>query len=454
MIVNCDLHCHSSHAGGAGSLDLLEIDQTMPLKGISLVGTGDCQYPPWNEYLKQTLKEIANSGIYELKKGSKTKFVLQTELVFTTKIQKRSKIAHVVFLFRDFNIVDDFILLLEEKWNIKIRGAKMGRPFVTCQNPEEIGNKINAILDLHPETECFPAHILTPSGVFGSNVRINCLEDFFAGCTDRIACVETGLSADPVILSLIPELEKRTWISNSDAHSAALNRIGREFTTFDIGNELNYENLIKAIRQNQVVRTAEFLPSEGRYFLTGHRELKWQPRDEETRKKRKMKNWHGKNEFCFYSPNHVPKDDKCPICSRELAIGVLQRAFEISHAQNGKRGLGDLKPNIPDYIHMVPLVEVIGYAYGIKSPTAKKVVSTYEKILYQLNTTECDFWFIDNSRIREKLKDEKRLINTLIDVKNGNFCFEPLGYDGTYGKLCVGKKHQLQDLLTISYELF
>ncbi|MFX0090951.1 MAG: endonuclease Q family protein [Candidatus Hodarchaeota archaeon] len=445
MEVNCDLHCHSSYAGGTGSLDLLKTDETMPLKGISLLGTGDCQYRPWNEFLKQTLKETPDSGIYELKQGSKTKFVLQTELVFTAKIQKKSKLAHVIFLFPNFDVLDEFIDVLEEKWGCK----NMGRPFVKCPTSEEVGNKINMILDLDTNVECIPAHVLTPSGVFGSNTRINFLEDFFANSSDRIKCVETGLSADPIILSLIPELEGRTWISNSDAHSPALNRLGREFTTFDFGNELSYPNLIDAIRRNRVVRTAEFLPSEGRYFLTGHRDVKWVPKDEETRKKRKSKNWHDKGEFCYYSPDLVPKDEKCPICGKRLTLGVLQRAIEINRTQNGTRKLGDLIPNSPHFIHMVPLVEVIAYAYGIKSPMAQKVVTTYNEILQKLDVTECDFWFIKNEQITEELKEEK-LVNTLLEVKNSNFRFEPLGFDGTYGKLVVGKKHTFQDFLGIS----
>ena len=40
---------------------------------------------------------------------------------------------------------------------------------------------------------------------------------------------------------------------------------------------------------------------------------------------------------------------------------------------------------------------------------------------------------------------EEELIKNIIEVRNGNFTFEPFGFDGTYGHLVIGEKHNYLD---------
>ena len=61
---------------------------TMPLKGIDVIGTGDCQFYIWNQILRNNLIEVDN-GIFKLEKFDQTNFVLQTELIFTVPIGKK-----------------------------------------------------------------------------------------------------------------------------------------------------------------------------------------------------------------------------------------------------------------------------------------------------------------------------------------------------------------------------
>ncbi len=112
MELAVDLHAHSVFAGGTQSLQLSpekmvmnrkiaishlkNTNKTMPLKGIDLIGTGDCQFSIWNEILKENLKET-DSGLFTLKTDDKVRYVLQTELILTAPIKKRSKIVHIVF---------------------------------------------------------------------------------------------------------------------------------------------------------------------------------------------------------------------------------------------------------------------------------------------------------------------------------------------------------------------
>ncbi|MCK5183389.1 MAG: hypothetical protein KAQ95_03710, partial [Candidatus Heimdallarchaeota archaeon] len=66
----CDLHSHSSYAGGTGSLDLRTAVDNMPKKGVRVVGTGDCLYPPWLTILKDQLVDEDEDGVFELKNAT------------------------------------------------------------------------------------------------------------------------------------------------------------------------------------------------------------------------------------------------------------------------------------------------------------------------------------------------------------------------------------------------
>ena len=437
MLINIDLHYHSGYSGGVGQINLTNFLETGPKKGIDVFGTGDCLHELWLGNLKNQLVETQkDSGIFQLENQKSVKFILQTELIFTCSLKRNRKSAHIVFLFPDFESISNTIRLFE-LWNVK---NTIGRPFVICEDNEEVGNKINEILNINEFIEFIPAHIMTPEGVFGSKNPINYLEDFFGGITDEIHVMETGLSADPVILGLIPELDKFGLISNSDAHSTWLNRCGREFTSLDLNNEkFNYFEIIESFRTNSIIRTCEFNPTEGKFFLSGHRAGKER---------------HN-NDYCVYSPKFTPKDKKCPICGKKLTIGVLERALELSKIQGANREYGYLPPKQQKFIHMVPLIEILAYYYQIKTVKSKKIINIYNKIINLLGN-ECEMWFLDNSILEEKLSKEisTEIIDLIIKIKNGNFSFSPIGFDGTYGKLVVGKKVDFFNVNFCSKKLF
>jgi uncharacterized protein (TIGR00375 family) len=420
MKLNVDLHCHSGASGGVGNLDIQKVAETMPMKGIELLGTGDCLHPGWNSTLKQILNE-SSEGIFTPTFKSTIKFILQTELIFTCSVETGRKSVHIVFLFPSFEAAGKMNALFEE-WDVK---NTIGRPFVKCDDKLDVAKKLYQIKKIDDSIEIIPAHVMTPQGVFGSDNPINYLNEFFGDAEDLICAVETGLSADPIILGLIPELDKRTLISNSDAHSHHLARLGREFTTLNI-KDLTYSAIIKAIRTNNVIRTAEFNPAEGRYFLTGHRA---------------GKTGHG-DKFCVFSPKYTPKNRRCPICGKKITVGVLERAFELNIVQGEDRNLGFLSPNSRPFVHMVPLVEILAESHGIKTTTSKKVIEEYQQIISVLEN-ECEMWFMEPATIEAKLSGiiEESLIQAIIEVRKGNFTFQPFGFDGTYGKLQIGQKY-------------
>jgi PHP family Zn ribbon phosphoesterase len=347
-------------------------------------------------------------------------------LIFTCRLGSGRKSTHIVFLFPSFEVIDKILNLLE-KWEVK---NTIGRPFVTCEDSNEVGNRILKIFDQDEYVEVIPAHVMTPNGVYGSDNPINYLNEFFGEAIQRLQVFETGLSADPIILSLIVELDDKTLISNSDAHSPALYRLGREFTTIEV-NSLKFQSIIKSLRENNVVYTAEFNPTEGKYFLTGHRAGK---QDHNT-------------SYCVYSPKYTPKNKRCPICGKPLTIGVLERAMELSKIQGDERDFGFLPRGRKKFIHMVPLIEIIAANLRIKTLSSKTVNKMYLKVVKQFEN-ECELWFNDEKEIEKKLDGvvDESLIRDINTVKQDNFCFEPIGYDGSYGELKIGKSNDIFEI--------
>jgi PHP family Zn ribbon phosphoesterase len=448
MELTVDLHAHSVFAGGVQALKLspekattnkkkalnhlTKTNETMPLKGIDLVGTGDCQFSIWTEILKEVLIE-ETEGIFCLKNNFDTHFILQTEIIFTSPVQKNTKLVHVVFLFPSFSAVNSFRDLLD-KWGVK--HTKMARPFVKCESHNHVSDRIYQIMEIDPLIEVIPAHIMTPQGVFGSNIRINKLSDFFGPVSEKIHIIETGLSADPQFLGLIPELDELTLVSSSDAHSSALHRMGREFTVLNI-QKFDYSSIISSLRNNKVILTAEFPPEEGRFFLTGHRGG------------RKKPGIHGDLEYCYFSPQHVPRNDQCPICNKQLTIGVFQRCIEISKAQGSERVLTEIIPK-QDFVRMVPLIDILSDVMGVKTKTAKSLINEYRKIVSIIGP-ESKLWQISQGEIEEKLSGtiDESIIKALRLVKDGKFTFYPFGYDGEYGSLKIGQQGNYQDINVI-----
>ncbi len=452
LTVNADLHTHSVFAGGTGSGTIqkkltemrgrfIETQVISQMKGVNLLGTGDVQFEPYLDFLEENLVE-QEEGLFTFevnendlsnflsKKGfsfevqEDLRYVLQTELIFTTAVGKRRKKAHVVMLFPSFESVRSLNTLLD-LWGVSRQ--KMARPFVVCDSAEQVGDRVNSIMDIDPHVEVIPAHVMTPEGVYGGDLQIDFLDQFFGDSADRIRIVETGLSADPAILGMVPELDNRILISNADAHSSALNRLGREFTSVNLGR-FDYRSFIDALRDGNVSKTAEFHPTEGRYFLTGHRD------------NRKKPFLHGKGQYCYYSYRHLPEDRICPVCKKPLTIGVLQRAYELTEAQGADRRFGE-GPKRP-YITMIPLIEILGFVRGIKTLSSKKLLREYTGIVSNIGS-ESRIWMEDNLDLGEI---DPEVSGAIVEVKKGNFCFSPPGFDGTYGRLVIGETYDFEDL--------
>ncbi len=76
----CDLHIHSRYSGGTSNLiNIKNLAQNCRIKGIDIVGTGDCFHPLWFKEIKLNLDEDSD-GLFSFPNISQVKFVLQSEV--------------------------------------------------------------------------------------------------------------------------------------------------------------------------------------------------------------------------------------------------------------------------------------------------------------------------------------------------------------------------------------
>ncbi len=415
-----DLHSHSGYAGGVGNISLENVADTMVKKGINAFGVGDCLQPAWRESLEKKFVE-KEPGLFALQgtagDRASARFVLQTEIIITSPVSSGGrKITHTVLLFPDFRSVDKAIEYLLG-WDVKVG---IGRPFIKCEDAADVAEKCSALADIDPTVMIIPAHVLMPQGIYGSDNPVDSIADVYGQFSPRITAVETGLSADPELLAMLPELDTRTLVSNSDCHSGALNRVGREFTVLDV-SEISYAGIATAIREGKILYTAEFNPAEGRYFLTGHKA---------------GLDRHGKD-YCYFSPDQTPTDGLCPICGKALTIGVLERILELSKIQSvdGKGRLPDQVTPRQKALRLAPLVEVLAAGLGVRSVSSKKILALFDKIIAKVGT-EAELWELSPQDIERDFSAvlPPNVLNAVLAVRNGNFSFQP-GFDGTYGEL-------------------
>jgi PHP family Zn ribbon phosphoesterase len=407
MPIAVDLHSHSNYAGGAGNIDIKAIADTMSKKGIHVYGIGDCLFAPWRKEYQKILIDIGE-GVYSLP-GTSAKFIRQTEVIFTAALSSHRHriIAHHIILLPDEESIAKMLLFMQQ------RGIKntIARPFIVCRDEQELVDDLFTIQAIHPLIEIIPAHILTPDGILGSKNGLSTWTEFYGAFTPYIHAVETGLSADPDMLCRIPDLQNMTYISNSDCHSSALNRIGREFTILDV-EKISYPEIIRAIRQNKIQLTAEFLPSEGRYYLTGHRADR-----------------HENHQAVFFSDDQAGAD-RCPFCNKPLLQGARDRARLLSDSR--------IIPLERNFLHLIPLIEVIAHAHHTKSIASVKVTKDYHLCL-KVFSTEIELWTSSNEKVQELLDTiiSQEIVNQIVAVKNGNFVYDPPGFDGCYGNLKI-----------------
>jgi len=404
-----DFHLHSKFSRATSPrMDLENLDKWGRIKGIKVLGTGDFTHPVWLKELKEKL-EPAESGLFKIKKHDDgTRFLLTSEIsCIYSKKGKVRKIHNIIFA-PSFKIVDKINAHLDCIGNLKADG----RPILGLDAKE----LIKIVLNISEDCFFVPAHVMTPwFSLFGSKSGFDSIEECFEEYSKYIYALETGLSADPPMLWRIPEGQKLTLISNSDAHSPE--KIGREANVFD--TEISYPAILEAIKSKdskKFLYTIEFFPQEGKYHFDGHRTCNIRLSPSETKKY-----------------NNI-----CPNCGKGLTVGVLNRIAQIATKPEGFNP----KNTIP-FKSLVPLKEIVAEALGMTVVT-KRVEQEYNNLLEKAGS-ELEI-LIDSSRKDIEAVSLPEIAEGIIRVREGKVFIEP-GYDGVYGTVKIFSQQEPKTLI-------
>ncbi len=414
MEIISDLHLHSKYSRAVSQrMEISQISLWASKKGIGLVGTADFTHPLWFRELKTELEEV-DEGVYRAKNLLERKinplFLLTTEISSIYTQDGRSHRIHNVVFAPNLGVVEEI--------NNKLRshGVNLmsdGRPITGLSTPQ----LCEIVFSASKDCLVIPAHVWTPwYSLYGSNSGFDSLKECFGEFADEVRAIETGLSSDPAMNWRIAELDKRSIVSFSDAHSPQ--KLGREATVFKVEDtkKLKYEDIRQAIINHQIAYTIEFYPEEGKYHWTGHRSCQIKQAPEQTAKLGTI----------------------CPVCGRKLTVGVMQRVEELASRSNeeviGERDhLVKSKTGRPPYFMIVPLLEIIAEVME-STVNSQAVANRYEQMIEKFGSEfevllKTPIEFISQS-FGEKTAE------AINKVRQGQIFVDP-GYDGVFGKVKI-----------------
>lgn len=447
MQVIADLQLHSKYSRAVSkNMVVHKIREWAIKKGIGLLATGDWMHTIWYRELVSQLEE-ASQGLFRVKKeyvsqdesdqsiGDSSSideplFLLSAEISSIYKQGGKQRRTHTLVFAPDFTVA--------EKINRELlkRGCNLssdGRPIVglSARDVAEIA--------LSTDSKCLviPAHVWTPwYSLYGSKSGFDSVEACFGDLSDSIFAVETGLSSDPAMNWSIEELERRTIISFSDAHSGP--KLGREATVFQFRNKpsvishqsFSYDDVYWAIAQRflgkkegnlEIAYTVEFYPEEGKYHFTGHRKCGVVQSPTETRE----------------------QGTTCHVCGKPLTVGVMHRVQELSNEpikpvkKKSKAGVvGYYHPTDETrspYVMLVPLMEVLSEVHKC-GVTTKTVDNEYNKLIKNFRN---EFAVLLKTSLEDlERSGGERLAQAIKKVREGSIFIKP-GHDGVFGEVKI-----------------
>ena len=396
-----DLHLHSAFAYATSkNLTLENLAAWAKVKGIDLLASADFTHPVWLQELRTKLA-ADGPGLYRF---GGVHFVLGTEVSCVYQQGGRNRRVHVLLFAPDFDTVDRINGVLANFGNLH----SDGRPTLRLSARDLTA----LVLDTNSSCIVIPAHVWTPwYGLFGSKSGFDYLSECFLDLAAQIHAVETGLSSDPAMNWTIPELEDKTIVSFSDAHSAP--KLGRELTAF-LG-DLSYQGLADALANQGVAYSVEFYPEEGKYHWSGHRKCAVRQSPQDT----------------------AAQGTRCPVCHRPLTLGVLHQVSGYSGGDSSGRrdpdGFVRSSQGRPPFIRLLPLAEIIAETWG-RGKATKGVQREYQRITGELGSEiQTLIWTEADDLIT--VAGEK-LAEAVLRARTGDVQVDP-GYDGLYGKIRI-----------------
>ena len=391
--VFADLHVHIGRSENgkpikitaARSLNFANIaKECADRKGINIVGIIDCASP----YVIEDIENFLRSGeAYEIEDGGiiykdKVCIILGSEIE-TAEINDEGKTgsAHNLCYFPSLRDIKAFSKEMEKHiHNITLSSQ---RADISAYDLVDIVEKYNGVL--------IPAHAFTPHKSFYGNCTDR-LSKIFKEKFDKIFAIELGLSSDTYLADEISELETRTFVTNSDAHS--LPKIAREYNKMLLEG-INFKEVLKALKNEdgrKILANYGLDPKLGKYHRT----------------------------FCEKCGKPIEGKapvTRCPDCdSSKITMGVFDRIEMIKDKEKTK------SPDFrPPYIYQIPLT----FMPGLGGKTIDKLLNNFEtemNILHKLSEDDI-----------EAVVGEK-IAKNIIAARTGNVKIQA-GGGGVYGKL-------------------
>ena len=391
--VFADLHVHIGRSENgkpikitaARSLNFANIaKECAERKGINIVGIIDCASP----YVIEDIENFLKTGdAYELQDGGiiykdKVCILLGSEVETSEKGRNgKSGSAHNVCFFPHLKDIKEFSNeMSKHRKNITLSTQ---RSDLSGYELIDIVEKYNGIL--------IPAHIFTPFKSYYGNCSDR-LQDIFKEKYDKIFAVELGLSSDTFLADTISELEGKTFVTNSDAHS--LPKIAREYNKMLV-EDISFKEVVKALKNEdgrRIIANYGLDPKLGKYHRT----------------------------YCDNCNTTIDTKEPvevCPKCgSNKVTFGVFDRIELIKDKEKTKS-----PENRPPYIYQIPLT----FMPGIGGKTIDKLLDAFEtemNILHKLSEDDI-----------EAIVGEK-LAKNIVLAREGKIKVEA-GGGGNYGKV-------------------
>ena len=388
-----DLHVHigRSESGkpikitAARSLNFANIaKECADKKGINVVGIIDCASP----YVIEDIENFLKTGeAYEIEDGGiiykdKVCILLGSE-VETSEVGRNGKAgaAHNVCFFPHLSDIKDF----SKEMNTHIKNITLStqRSNVSGYELIDIVEKYNGIL--------IPAHCFTPFKSYYGNCTDR-LQNIFKEKYNKIFAIELGLSADTYLADMISELQDKTFVTNSDAHS--LPKIAREYNKMLV-NDISFKEIVKALKGEdgrKVICNYGLDPKLGKYHRT----------------------------FCDNCNQVIETKEPvitCPHCgSSKVTFGVFDRIDLIKDKVKSES-----PKNRPEYVYQVPLT----FIPGLGAKTVDKLLSkfgTEMTVLHKLSEDDLE------AVVGEKIAKE------IVMAREGKMKIQA-GGGGIYGKV-------------------
>lgn len=379
-----DLHIHIGRTKsgravkitGSRNLTLQNILHTASAeKGLNMIGIIDCHSP---EVIQEIEELLEQEQMTALPQGglafNKTTLIPGSELELYD--ENCHGPIHVLCFFPTIQIMKEF-----SKWlKPYLKNIHLSSQRLYCTS-HQLQNKVKELGGLF-----IPAHVFTPfKSLYGKGVKKSLKEVFDP---EKIDAIELGLSSDTYMVQGIEELERYTFVTNSDAHS--LGKLAREYQKIKM-EECNFNELHLALKEQEgrkILTNYGLNPLLGKYYKT----------------------------VCENCGENIEEtNEACPNCgSTKIIKGVSTRIQELSTKQSNFR-------TRPQYIHQVPL----DFIPGIGKQTIKKLLDAFGTEMNILHGTTLEQL--------EKVIPAK--IARLIDLaRKGELSIE-VGGGGRYGKI-------------------